>query len=284
MALGLTALSASGSDQHVAVTEITKTLIVFATSSGNVVASVGPDGVLLIGTPSAVSTPEINSILKSKTRSRLRYVVIFPEPLAQSQGDAGWGRLGAFVAMQENELRRLGGDVMGAPAPLPSGLVRLGVGRPRIAFSDVLAFDLNGEAIHVVRQPPGFSDADAIAHFHVANLVYLGEVFPGDGYPLVDSTAGGKLDGLINTLEAWTDSYFRVVPARGKVTNGISVKEFVHMIVTVRGRVRRSLLAGRTESEVLAEHPTAEFDARWGKGRVRPDDFVREVYDSLRGK
>lgn len=42
----------------VRITEVTPHVLVFATSSGNVVASVGPDGALLVGTPSAASTAE----------------------------------------------------------------------------------------------------------------------------------------------------------------------------------------------------------------------------------
>jgi hypothetical protein len=164
----------------VGVTEITPKLLVFTTAAGNVVASVGPDGALLVGTPAATSTPRIASILASRTKSPVRYVIIAPQDLAHSEGDAGWGGRGAFVAMQENALRRLGGDTMGEPPPLFPQFVKLGVDRPRIAFSEVLAFDLNGESIHVVRQKPGYSDADAIVHFHLAMLVYLGEVFPGD--------------------------------------------------------------------------------------------------------
>jgi len=38
------------------VTEITPELLVFATTAGNVVASVGPDGALHVGTPTAAST------------------------------------------------------------------------------------------------------------------------------------------------------------------------------------------------------------------------------------
>jgi cyclase len=273
--------SAICAQEAVRVTKIGPGLLVFATAGGNVVASVGPDGALLVGTPSAASTPEISRILRASTKSRFRYVVIFPEPVMVSQGDAGWGRLGAFVAMQENALRRLGGDVMGAPGSLPNRLVALGTGRPRIAFSEVLAFDLNGEAIHVVHQPPGCSDADAIAHFHVANVAYLGEVFPGDGYPLVDSSEGGKLNGLIDTLEGWSNSQIQIVPARGNITIGTSVKSFVNMILAVRGRVQNMIRAGKTENEILAERPTADFDARWGHGRVSSDEFVREIYDAL---
>jgi hypothetical protein len=183
--------------------------------------------------------------------------------------------------MHENALRRIGGGVMGAPKPLSPRFVQLGVERPHIAFSEVMAFDLNGEAIHVVHQPPGYSNADAIAHFHVARLVYLGEVFPGDGYPTIDAAQGGQLDGLLKTLSDWTETDFHVVPARGAVTDGATVKEFHDMISTVRDRVQQAIKSGKTEDQIVASHPTAEFDARWGRGRVTPAQFVRQVYNSI---
>lgn len=271
-------------DETVGVTEITPGVLVLSTSTGNVVASVGPDGALLVGTPSAASTQQIIKILATRTKSSVRYVVITPEDLAHSQGDAGWGRAGAFVAMQENALERLGGHTMGPPPPLPPELVKLGVDRPRIAYSEVLTFDLNGDAIHIVHQKPGYSNADALAHFHAAKLVYMGEVFPGDGYPRIDPAQGGTLEGLLKTIEGWTDSTFHVVPARGKVTNGASLKAYEDMIVTVRDRIQRMVKEGQSESEVLAQHPASEFDAQWGHGRVQPDEFVREVYRALKGE
>jgi hypothetical protein len=266
------------------VTEIAPNLLVFSTTAGNVVTSVGKDGSFLVGTPPAASTPQIIRDLAARTKSPFRYVVIAPQDPSHSEGDAGWQRRGAFVAMQENALQRLGGHSMGAPAPPPARFATLGVERPRIAFSEVLAFDLNGEAIHVVHQKPGYSDADAIVHFHVASLVYLGEVFPGDGYPKIDNSQGGTLDGLLKTLDSWTDSAFKVVPARGKVTNGSTVKAFRDMLVTVRNRVQEAVHAGKTENEVVAAHPTSDFDAQWGHGRVPADEFVREVFASVAGK
>ena len=266
----------------VTVTEIQPNLLVFDTSGGNVVASVGSEGALLIGTPSVSSTPPISDILATHTKSAIRYVVIFPHDAAHSEGDAGWGKRGAFVAMHENELRRLGGNNMGAPTPSAQRFIELGVERPRIAFSEVLAFNLNGDSIHVVHQPPGYSNADSIVHFHTGKTVYLGEVFPGDGYPSFDPAQGGNLSGLLKTLSSWTDSNMRVVPARGKPTNGSGVREFRDMIVTVRDRIRAMIDAGQTESQVLAQHPTAEFDAQWGHGRVTPDAFVQALYISLK--
>ncbi|MBV9762039.1 MAG: hypothetical protein JO340_15860 [Acidobacteriaceae bacterium] len=271
----------SSGAKAIEVTEITPNVLVFATGGGNVVASVGPDGALLVGTPSRSSTAEISRALAARTKSAFRYVVVFPEDSSRSEGDAGWGERGAFVAMQENALETLGGHKMGAPGPLPPRLLALKADRPRIAFSQVITFDLNGEGIHIVHQPAGYSNADAVAHFHVANVIYLGEVFPGDGYPAIDAANGGTLDGLAKAL-VWTGSTVRVVPARGKPTTGIDVAAFRDMISAVRERVSRLIDRGLTEDQAVSEHPTANFDARWGKGRLTPDAFTREVYAAVK--
>lgn len=272
-----------GSEEPVGITEVTSSVLVLSTSAGNIIASIGSDGALLVGEFSTVSTPLISSILEKRTKSPVRYVVIGPQEPSNSEGDAGWGKRGAFVAMHENALQRIGGAKMGPAQPLSPQFVKLGVDRPHIAFSEVLAFDLNGDAIHVVHQGPGYSNADAIAHFHAANLVYLGEVFPGDGYPTIDFSQGGTLDGLLKTLGAWTGS-IRVVPARGKVTDGASVEAFRNMILTVRDRAQRLIDQGRTEDEVIAARPTADFDTRWSHGRVQAEAFVREIYTALKGR
>lgn len=272
----------SKAQDTVGITEVTPNVLVFATRTGNVIALVGPDGALLIGTPSTDSTARISSELASRTKSPVRYVVIAPGDPAQSEGDAGWGRRGAFVAMQEKALERVGGHVMGAPPPLSERFVKLGVDRPHVAFSEVLTFDVNGDAVHIVRQTPGYSDADALVHFHLAKLVYFGEVFPGEGYPAIDAEHGGNLDGLVKMLDGWTDPGFHVVPARGEVTTGVGLKAFCDMVKAVRKRVQHSMDEGKTETQVVAERPTAEFDAKWGHGRVTPEAFVQEVYTSLK--
>ena len=266
--------------EQVSVTDISPAVLVFATSTGNVVASIGPDGALLIGTPSAASTPFIKSAVEQRTKSPTRYLVIFPANAAKPEEDAGWGKLGAFCAMHENALRRLGGAKMGGPQMPPSNSAEPEVARPKIAFSEVLTFDVNGDSIHIIHQKPGYCDADAVVHFHVANVFYLGEVFPGDGYPLIDAARGGTLEGLLGQL-VWTDSRQRIVPARGKVTSGPDLKAFREMIVAVRDRVQRMISEGRSENAVLAARPSSDFDEQWGHGRVSPEAFVREIYAAL---
>lgn len=272
----------SRAQETVGITEITPNVVVFATRTGNVIALVGLDGALLVGMPSADSTERINTELAKRTKSPARTVVIMPEDPAHSEGDAGWGRRGAFVIMQEKALERIGGHIMGPPKPLSEEFVKLEVERPRISFSEVMSIDLNGDAVHIVKQKPGCSDADTLVHFHVANVIYWGEVFPGDGYPAIDSAHGGGVKGVLDMLEGWTDPKRHIVPARGPVTNGEELKTFCDMLKAVSKRVQHSIDDGKTETQVIAEHPTAEFDAKWGRGRVQPDTFVQEIYRSLK--
>lgn len=67
------------------------------------------------------------------------------------------------------------------------------------------------------------------------------------------------------------------MPARGKVTNGTSIKVFSDMVVTGRDRVQHMVNEGRTEDQVVAARPTHNG----GHGRVPPDAFVREVCAAL---
>ena len=97
--------SGIGTQETVSVTEITPEVLVFVTTAGNVLASVGPDGALLVGTLSIASTSSISDIVARRTKSTVRYVVIGPLEPARSEGDAGWVRRGAFVAMHENALQ-----------------------------------------------------------------------------------------------------------------------------------------------------------------------------------
>lgn len=265
-------------------TEIKPDVLVFSTGSGNVIASVGPDGVLIVGTPAASDTDAIREVLTKRTNSPHCYVVIWPLPVDQSQGDAGWAKHGCFVAMQENALGRLGGGRMGKPTPLPPQFATLAVVRPPVGFSEVIKFDMNADAIHIIHQKPGNTDADLLAHFEQAKVVYFGEDLPGDGYPEIDKKQNGSIDGFLSALENWNDDATHFVPARGAMMNGTAVQAFRQMIVTVRDRVKKMADSGQTEAQVIAAHPTAEFDSRWGHGRVKPDDFVRELYASLTTK
>src|SRR5207249_4472249 len=67
-ALGFMFVATGRGQEAAGFTEVTPNVLVFATRTGNVVALVGPDGALLIGTPSADSTERISSELAKRTK------------------------------------------------------------------------------------------------------------------------------------------------------------------------------------------------------------------------
>jgi hypothetical protein len=253
-------------------TELAPGTLLFATAAGNVVAAVTPEGAFVVGPLTVASTGPIQAAISRRTASPARYVIAGPRSPAQAEGDGGWGRLGALVVTHENAWHRLGDSAR---------LASVGAEPPKAAFSEVLKFDLAGHDIHAVHQRPGYSDADILVHFESAGVVYLGESLPGDGYPMIDAEQGGTLEGLIQTLGPWTRNGQRFVPARGPALAGADIMALRDMLVTMQVRVRALAQSGQTADQVVAAHPSAEFDARFGHGRVSAEAFVRAVYRSV---
>jgi hypothetical protein len=252
-------------------TEPSPGTLLFTTAAGNVVATITSEGAFIVGPLSAASTAAIQAEISARTTSPARYVIATARGDAEAEGDGGWGRLGALVVTHENAWGRLGDPVrLGA-----------GIAEPKAAFSEVLKFELDGHDIHAVHQHPGYSDADILVHFETDNLVYLGESLPGDGYPLIDAAQHGTLQGLIETLSPWTRNGQRFVPARGPLLAAADIMALRDMLVAMQQRIRTLAQAGQTADQVVAAHPSAEFDARFGHGRVSPDAFVREVYRAV---
>jgi hypothetical protein len=55
-------------------------------------------------------------------------------------------------------------------------------------------------------------------------------------------------------------------------------------VATIRDRVKALVVKGSSLTQVAAAKPTADFDAKWGKGFMNPDVFLDIVYNDLKGK
>ena len=263
--------AAPAAAQTVAVQEPAPGVLILTTPAGNSIASVGPDGAVVVGVQSPLTTAGIAAELARRTRSPRRFVVLAPGDSGIVAGDAGWSALGATVIAHENTRPRLQKWAGAADVTLPI-----------VTYSQVIAFDMNGESVHVVHMPPGYSDGDAIVHFHHAGVIHLGSSLTTDGYPHVDLAQNGSIDGIIETVGRFTDSpaTTQLVPRRGPIIHAAELTEYHAMLTAIRDTVRAMAKAGMTEDKVVAAHPTAKWDARWGKGRITPDQFVRMVYRS----
>src|SRR5512134_1933813 len=117
--VALLGVPTTGSAQVLTVQEPAPGVLVLTTFAGNSIASVGPDGAVLVGVQSPATTAAIEAELARRTASPRRYVVLAPGDSAAVAGDAGWGALGATVVAHEWTRPRLEAWGASRPTPLP---------------------------------------------------------------------------------------------------------------------------------------------------------------------
>jgi cyclase len=121
-------------------------------------------------------------------------------------------------------------------------------------------------------------------HFTDLNVFHMGDTFFNGGYPYIDVNAGGGLDGIIAAAEsvlARSNSATRIIPGHGALASPDDLRAYVDMLTTARARFQSLIDQGRSEDEVVAANPTAEFDAQWGGGFMNAENFTRFSYRSL---
>ena len=162
--------------------------------------------------------------------------------------------------------------------PSPEGAL------PVVTFGEGVTFHWNGDEIRVYHVPPAHTDGDAIVHFVKADVVHMGDLFFNGGYPFIDTSSGGKVDGVIaaadRVLGAISEKT-RVIPGHGPLATKADLLAYRDVVKAVRDRVAKLKAEGKTKEAAVAAKPTAEFDAKWGQGFIKGDVLVGLVFDSL---
>jgi glyoxylase-like metal-dependent hydrolase (beta-lactamase superfamily II) len=124
------------------------------------------------------------------------------------------------------------------------------------------------------------TDGDLYVYFPEQNVLAVGDVVSGQGWPVVDWATGGWIGGIVGGLQrvqTLADEDTRIVPARGPVLGLADLEAQYEMYGTIYDRLSRLLNSGRGPGEAVAARPTKEFDAQMGN----PDEFVRRAFESL---
>jgi len=124
------------------------------------------------------------------------------------------------------------------------------------------------------------TDGDLYVYFPRQNVLAVGDVISGQGWPVVDYTTGGWIGGIVGGLQrvqALANEETRIVPGRGPVLGMKDVKAQAEMYGTIYDRLSTLLNRGRGPGEAVAAQPTKEFDARMGNS----EEFVRRAFESL---
>ena len=197
-------------------------------------------------------------------------------------GNKHFGEKGAQIIAHDNVRERMSTKQSSAlfnnETPASSN-----VALPVVTFDNTLTLHLNRNTIKAIHLPPAHTDGDSILIFEEANIAHLGDLFFNGMYPVVDISAGGSVQGMIDAIDAMLpmlNADMQLIPGHGPVSDIEGLKEFRLMLATVHSRVNTLVEEGKTVEEVLKLRPSYNYDQKWAWDFMPPDRFVKIVYDS----
>ena len=253
-------------------------------AGGNMALQVGDSGAFLVDDQFAPLSDKILAEIKKLTDQPLRFVINTHWHGDHTGGNENMGKAGALIVAHENVRKRMSTEQFTAlwdrttPASPEAAL-------PVITFTDATTFHWNGDEVRVEYVGPAHTDGDSVIHFKKANVIHMGDTFFNGSYPYIDLSAGGSVDGVIENarriLELANDQT-KIIPGHGPLTDKQGLQQYHDLLLRLRNKIKTLVDAGNTKEQVIAARPTAEFDAKYGQGFMKPDVWAGIVYDSLK--
>ena len=250
---------------------------------GNIGVSVGDDGVIIIDDEFAPLTPKITAAIRALSDKPLRFVLNTHWHFDHTGGNENLGNAGAVIVAHDNVYKRMSTEQfieffkMKLP-PSPKAAL------PVITFTDSVTFRLNGDELNGYHVKHAHTDGDMIVRFRKANAVHMGDIYFSFMYPFIDLGSGGSVRGVLAAVDGvlgTIDDNTRIIPGHGPISSKKDLRAYRDMLARVSANISRLIKAKKTLAQVVAAQPTREFDAVWGNGFLKPDQFVEIVYKSM---
>ena len=255
--------------------------------AGNIGASVGEDGIVIVDDQYAPLADKIQAALRSITDKPIRFIINTHYHGDDTGGNAYFQKQAPIIA-QDNVRKRLeaggpagnGGSVYFEAKPAPKEAL------PIITFDHDVTVHLNGEDIRALYFPAGHTDGDSVIFFPKSNVVHMGDDFVTYGFPFIDVDSGGSIDGMIDGVEkvlAQVPSDVKIIPGHGPVSGVEDVKAYLGMLKAARDEVAKAIKAGKT----LDQMKQAKLLDPWKKYSgdfISQDAFLETLYNSLTGQ
>jgi cyclase len=250
---------------------------------GTIGVLAGPDGVFLVDTQFAPLTTKIVAAVKQISPNPIRFVVNTHVHPDHTGGNENLGKMGAVIFAREELRGRLMNPnpaANGTPVP-PAPAAAL----PVITYRGRVTFHMDGEEVELIPIQRAHTDGDTLVYFHNANVLMTGDFYRSIGYPNIDRANGGSLNGMIDGLGVvigMAGPNTKIIPGHGATVDRAAVIAHRDMILGVRDRVEQLVKQGKTPEEVVAAHPTSEFDAKVPPVQGTTDRFVGQLYAELK--
>src|SRR2546423_14723905 len=298
LTLGIVAIAgrAAGGQQQdfskveIKATKVAGNIYMLEGAGGNIAASIGEDGIVMVDDQFAPLAEKIQASLKNLgiTDKPVRFVINTHYHGDHTGGNAPFSNAGSTVIAQDNVRKRLveggvagnGGSIKMENKPGEKAAL------PIITFEHDVTVHLNGEDIRALHFPAGHTDGDSIIFFPKNNVVHMGDDFVRYGFPFIDVSSGGSVQGMIAAMEKATAQLppdVKVIPGHGALSNLDDVRAFTKMLKETSAVVQKALDAHKTLEQMKQEKILEPWREKWSGQFVNADAFVETLYNSLTG-
>jgi glyoxylase-like metal-dependent hydrolase (beta-lactamase superfamily II) len=111
----------------------------------------------------------------------------------------------------------------------------------------------------------------------------MGDDFVRYGFPFIDVTAGGSVEGMIAACEksiAQLPVDVKVIPGHGALSNLDDVRVYIHMLQETTAAVQAGIKAHKSLDQMKKEKVLAPW-AKFSSEFVNEDVFTETLYNSL---
>ena len=255
--------------------------------AGNIGASVGDDGIVIVDDQYAPLADKIRAALKGITDKPVRFVINTHWHGDHTGGNAAFSQTSTLIA-QDNVRKRLesggrggnGGSMHMDFPPAPKAAL------PIITFEHDVTVHLNGEDIRALHFPAGHTDGDSIIFFPKSNVVHMGDDFVRYGFPFIDIDSGGSVQGMIAALEKVIPQLpadVKVIPGHGDVGTPEDVRAYLKMLQDTTALVQTALKQGQTLDQMKQAKLLSPWH-NWANDFISEDLFIETLYNSLTGQ
>jgi cyclase len=272
---------------QIKVSRVSGNIYLLEGQGGNIAASVGEDGIVIVDDEFAPLAEKIQAALKDLkiTDKPVRFVINTHYHGDHTGGNPPFANSGSTVIAQDNVRKRLlsggtagnGGSLKMENKPAEKAAL------PIITFEHDVTVHLNGEDIRALHFPAGHTDGDAIIFFPKNNVVHMGDDFVRYGFPFIDVVSGGSVQGMTDGLEkaiAQLPADVKVIPGHGQLSNLDDVRSYIQMLKDTTAAVQKALAAKKTVDQMKQEKILAPW-AKWSGDFVNQDTFIETIFNSL---
>ncbi len=295
LTFGQTAMAQQDQDfskVQIKVTKVSGNIYMLEGAGGNIAASVGEDGIVIVDDQFAPLADKIQAALKELkiTDKPVRFVINTHYHGDHTGGNVPFNKAGSTLIAQDNVRKRLetggtagnGGSIKMDVKPAEKTAL------PIITFEHDVTVHLNGEDIRALHFPSGHTDGDSIIFFPKNNVVHMGDDFVRYGFPFIDVASGGSVQGMIDAMEKTTAQLpadVKVIPGHGALSNLDDVRAFTKMLKETSAVVQKALNDHKTLDQMKQEKILEPWREKWApeKAFINADAFIETLYNSLSG-